>query len=56
MKNVYVISIINSGNQMVSYTVVATSMGAAVQAAQKQAGVTHDPATFQKLATIDLEV
>ena len=58
MKHVYVISIINSQNQMVSYTIVAPNMGAAIAAAREKAGVadTVDPNTFQKLATIDAEV
>jgi hypothetical protein len=56
MKNVYIVSILNAQNQMVNYTIVAASMTAAIGAAQEKAGVTHDPQSFQKMTTIDLEV
>lgn len=47
-KNVYLISIIDSNNQMQSYCIVATTMAAALTQAQTAAGVTHDATTVQK--------
>ena len=57
MKQVYIVSITDSTGKMVSYVIIATTMTAAISAAQTKAGVTTDPQSFQKLAgPVDIEV
>jgi len=58
MKNTYRITLLNAQNQLVAYRVLATSLGAAIAAAQERAGVpkTTDPTSTQNEGAIDIEV
>jgi len=56
MKSLYIISIKDANGRMVSYSIVATSMAAAITKAQTEAGVSSDPESTQRMATIDFEL
>lgn len=53
MKYLYIVSIVNSSSQTVSWGIVATSMDQAVAKAKALAGVSTDPLTVQRMAQID---
>lgn len=48
-QKVYIISIVNSSNQLVSYNVLAETLAAAIAKAQTAAGVASDPKSFQQI-------
>lgn len=58
MKNVYIISIIDSTNRMQSYRIAAATQTAAQTEACRLAGVPDgtEPSTFQNTGRIDSEV
>lgn len=58
MKNTYRVTLVNAQNQLVAYRVLATSMAAAIAAAQERAGVpaTTDPTSVQNEGAVDIEV